>query len=322
MKLSIIIPVYNTGSYLRKCLDSIYKKNPLTANDFEVIAVNDGSTDDSQAILDDYAHRYANFKTFSQANQGQGAARNRAIEVAGGDYIYFLDSDDYIDSAALLRALKKGSDRKANLIVVDYIKVSEDGSLWYSQDKNVYKNLPEEIKAENLLCDFAVRGAICSYVYDRRFLMDKSSLFTEGIYHEDEEFIVRYIAASPSIYNSKETVYYYTQRSGSTVNPITDEKKEKLLKDLLQVGCSIADMSTHAHVAQVKRGLSRKASQIAIGYLIRLYKTKLPKRKKDELLKNFADSPLYPIKTSTLKLSHKMFAFIANPVIRLLEQAR
>lgn len=318
MKLSIIIPVYNTAQFLDRCIESIYKDNPLNTADFEVICVNDGSTDKSQEKLDQYAAKYSNFTALVQFNQGQSAARNRAMEIASGDYLYFLDSDDTLNAAALFKALINGIHHDAGLITVDHIKVDEKGNVCNRQDKNVYKDLPELISGAELLYDYSVRGSIWSYIYDRSLIEDRHISFTEGVYHEDEEFIIKYICSDPMVYNSRQIVYYYTQREGSTVNPTTDLKKKKLLNDLLYVGCSISDMIMPDQAEIMQKGLSRKVSQIAIGFLIRLRRTDLEKKEKEALLRKFISSSLYPIKTTNLKLSHKLFSLIANTVISVI----
>lgn len=101
MKLSIIIPVYNTESYLKRCLESIFNQD-LPLSDYEVIVINDGSTDNSLGILEDFAKRFQNLVLISQQNKGEAATRNKAIEISKGDYIAFVDSDDAIYDATLL----------------------------------------------------------------------------------------------------------------------------------------------------------------------------------------------------------------------------
>ena len=93
-RISIIIPVYNSAKYLRKCLDSVFSQ---TYNDYEVIAINDGSADNSLGILNEYAKQHKNLKIIDNViNLGAGISRNRGIELATGDYVMFVDSDDYI----------------------------------------------------------------------------------------------------------------------------------------------------------------------------------------------------------------------------------
>ena len=225
MKLSIIIPVYNTAQFLDRCIESIYKNNSLDVSEFEVICVNDGSTDQSDQILVELANKHHNIRILRQANSGQSAARNRALEVARGDYVYFLDSDDYIDASALGSSLMASLEKNAEMTIVDYVKVDEVGRQITKQDRNSYEKLSREVTGAELLCEYTVRGAVCCYLCRRDRLEVNKLRFTEGIYLEDEEFMIKLLSKCTRIYNSREQVYYYTQRNGSTVNPMSPEKE-------------------------------------------------------------------------------------------------
>ena len=96
--LSIIIPVYNAEKYLDKCLDNIINQS---FNNYEIILVNDGSTDNSEKIVDDYVNKYSNIIKINKKNGGPGAARDEGLKIARGNYISFVDSDDYVDSNML-----------------------------------------------------------------------------------------------------------------------------------------------------------------------------------------------------------------------------
>ena len=95
VKLSIIIPVYNTEEYLPRCLNSCLEQD-LLANEYEIIAINDGSSDNSLQILNAYALKYPNIRVINQENRGLGATRNRGLNLAIGEYIWFVDSDDWV----------------------------------------------------------------------------------------------------------------------------------------------------------------------------------------------------------------------------------
>ena len=95
MQLSVIIPMYNAEKYIKRCIESVYRQD-LDINNFELLVVNDGSTDNSLEIVKDYFTSYKNIRFFSQKNSGQGAARNLGIKHATGEYILFLDSDDFL----------------------------------------------------------------------------------------------------------------------------------------------------------------------------------------------------------------------------------
>ena len=101
VKLSIIIPVYNTEEYLPRCLNSCLEQD-LLANEYEIIAINDGSSDNSLQILNAYALKYPNIRVINQENRGLGATRNRGLNLAIGEYIWFVDSDDWVLENCLL----------------------------------------------------------------------------------------------------------------------------------------------------------------------------------------------------------------------------
>ena len=108
-KASIIIPVYNGEAYLRQCLDSIASQ---TMKDFEVVCVNDGSTDASGAILSEYASRDTRFRVHSQQTAGVGVARNRGLEISKGEYVLFVDADDELCEADALERLVDLAERE------------------------------------------------------------------------------------------------------------------------------------------------------------------------------------------------------------------
>ncbi len=115
-KVSVIIPVYNTEKYVRQAVESICRQ---TLKDLEIIIVNDGSTDGSMTILEELAAQDERIKLFSQENQGQSAARNFATEKAKGKYIYFMDSDDFLEKDALQLCFEKAVNKNLDFVLFD-----------------------------------------------------------------------------------------------------------------------------------------------------------------------------------------------------------
>lgn len=113
-KVSVILPVYNVSDYLRQCMDSIVGQ---TLKDIEIICVDDGSTDDSLAILKEYEAKDQRVKVIQQANAGAGAARNKGLEIATGEYLSFLDSDDFFEPDMLEKAWSKAHETRAQVVV-------------------------------------------------------------------------------------------------------------------------------------------------------------------------------------------------------------
>ena len=123
-KVSIIVPVYNSGKYLKTCLDSLVNQ---TLKDIEIIAVDDCSTDNSLLILMDYAKKYHNIKVYhNRENLGQGASRNRGLDIARGEYIGFVDSDDYIRYTMYEDMYKAAVNNSAPLVSVLLLYVMDD----------------------------------------------------------------------------------------------------------------------------------------------------------------------------------------------------
>ena len=116
MKVSVIVPVYNVEKYLDKCLDSLANQ---TLKDLEIIIVNDGSPDNSEDIIKKYTKKYKNFKYYKKENGGLSSARNYGIKYASGDYIAFLDSDDYVKSDMYEKMYEKAIKGNYDLVVCD-----------------------------------------------------------------------------------------------------------------------------------------------------------------------------------------------------------
>ena len=126
MELTIIIPVYNVENHLSRCLDSIFVGNNIDG-EFEVIAVDDGSTDNSYGILQEYAFRYKQLKIYHQENQGSSVARNKALDVATGKYIMFVDSDDFVEKDSINTILQEAIKTDIDILFYDFNVISEDG---------------------------------------------------------------------------------------------------------------------------------------------------------------------------------------------------
>lgn len=141
MKISVIIPVYNAEKYLYKCLDSIINQ---TYKEWEVIAIDDGSQDNSYSILLEYASRDMRFKIFSHKNQGPGYTRNKAIEKVTGDYIVFLDSDDYIADNYFEELVACVKLNNSDVVFVDIIQEKPNGKLIKYETMSKYKNCSKD----------------------------------------------------------------------------------------------------------------------------------------------------------------------------------
>jgi len=151
MKFSLILPVYNVDRFLQECLDSIVKQ---TFNDFEVICIDDGSTDNSSEILKQYRNKYEYFKVITQENKGQGIARNIGIDEAKGEYICFIDPDDYISEFYIEELSKICNKTCADVIQFNFKYIYDNGTTKYCNKSEMieeYSNIElHKIKNYNL----------------------------------------------------------------------------------------------------------------------------------------------------------------------------
>ena len=213
MKISVIVPVYNVEAYLRECLDSLVNQ---TIDDYEIIAVDDGSTDGSPAILAEYADRFPKLiRIITVENGGQGRARNFGIDEAQGEYLAFIDSDDYISSVMLERMYCLAKEKDSNIVACDFIQVNSDAS------KLV---LPATLK-EDIILSFA--GSASNKIF-RRSAVGKIR-FPEHLKYEDFEFSAKMIALSAGIEYLREPLYFYRCGQISTMHNQNSEMNLDIL---------------------------------------------------------------------------------------------
>lgn len=246
LSLSVIIPVYNVEKYLSKCLDSVLVDNEFTG---QVVCVNDGSTDGSAAILDVYAEKYPNIEIITQKNSGLSAARNAGLDRATGDYVFFLDSDDWV---------MPGSNKK----VMNHI---EGEDVIYFNAKKYYETTQtydgdcaiEELRHMDGQAYFAaIYGqprnmpcvCVCGGFYRRLFLKENHLYNEPRIYHEDNYFTPQVLLAAKNVSSINEYVYVYRVREGS----ITDSVTKKHIEDMLFIARNLyAKYAEQGNVQQV-----------------------------------------------------------------------
>ena len=244
-QFSIILPVYNVAPYLEQCLNSIVNQ---TLKEIEIICIDDGSTDNSLEILKRYAEKDKRFIVISQDNQGPGIARNNALKIARGDYIVFVDPDDWIENNALEELYKAFKTTKSEVIEFNYYEYNE-----YS-DKTRYINLAKRMKKNfgyNLAsihyyswqhikngCLHKLDMHVWARAYSREFLKRAEAVFAPTKHGEDHLFADIVVLNANKIYYIDKYLYNYRCRKGSAVNKRSKDnfcifQNCKLLKDYL-----------------------------------------------------------------------------------------
>lgn len=227
MILSIIIPVFNVEKYVERCLVSCINQNISTC-DYEIIVINDGSTDNSLDVIERIADQYSNIKVFNQANMGLSVARNVGMSYASGDYFMFVDSDDWISPNCLCSLVKKLNQEKPDALAICAA--------------NVINGVPERrmsyVDESPISGCQLLRSGIspCApfSIWNAAFLKKNNLSFYEGIYHEDSEFTPRAYYLAQKVSFTNELIYFVYQNP----NSITRSVNPKKAFDLVNVVCS------------------------------------------------------------------------------------
>ena len=221
-KISVIIPCYNVEKYLRQCLDSVINQ---TLKEIEIICINDGSTDSTLQILEEYAGHDNRIRIISQENQGQSVARNKGLDIAFGEFIAFIDSDDsFLYNNALETALKTFTNDIDFINFGIFLNIEPDVKTKI-KDKDVNPKLSGKIKiCENIMYQTPVYA--CNKIF-RKSIIDKYALrFPVGLLFEDCVFTYSYLAISNYGYYLNDKFYSYLIRKGSTMNSLNKSNKK------------------------------------------------------------------------------------------------
>ena len=225
-KLSVIIPVYNVENYLRECLDSIINQ---TVKDIEIICVDDGSTDSSPDILKEYQNKDSRIRIITKENGGQASARNLGIKEAQGEYIAFIDSDDFIEAEMLEKLYTKANDNNLDIAmckIATYDNQTKEikDNVWYYM-LGVFRDFEKDIFNHKDTKEFTCHIAVTPYnkIYKTTLLKENNILFPEGLIFEDEKFFYDTYLRAKRVSIVDEFLYYYRiNRKGSTVDTIKD----------------------------------------------------------------------------------------------------
>lgn len=219
--ISVIIPVFNTACYLPDCLDSILNQ---TLDNIEIICINDGSTDNSLEILEYYQKKDNRIKIINKANGGQGIARNIGMDNAVGEYIAFVDSDDFIKEDMFEKLYNSSKRHNLDLVMCKVASFDEltneiNDSLWY-YSLGIFNDFEKDVFSHKDTRDFTCEISVTPYnkLYKNSFIKKNNIRFAENLIFEDEVFFYEVYLKANKVSIVNETLYYYRiNRKGSTV---------------------------------------------------------------------------------------------------------
>lgn len=211
IKVSVIIPVYNTEDYLKECIESLVNQ---TLREIEILIVNDGSTDSSLEIMKEFKNKYPNIiKIFDKVNGGQASARNYALPFALGEYLGFVDSDDWVDSTMYEEMYEKAEKEDADIVICDMVDHFPDRTVCYPSSRFENK--------------FKVTPSACNKLFKRSLV--KEDVFPVGLWYEDFEFTTMQLMKTDCISVIHKGLYHCHCREVSTMYNNNSEKNQDIL---------------------------------------------------------------------------------------------
>ena len=226
IKVSVIVPVFNTEKYLEKCLNSLINQ---TLQDIEIICINDGSTDKSADIIKKFTNKDSRFKLINQENKKQGAARNAGMKIAKGEYIGFVDSDDWVDLEYYEKLYNAAKKYNADMALATNIRTG------HGKDKKRL-NITEEKFVTTLqdkidVCQQWKNECPTNKIYRHSMLKNNNITWPEGVYCEDKLFTIKAVYYANSIVTVPDINYYYYRNPNSTVNSKAQKHYKQLKLD-------------------------------------------------------------------------------------------
>ncbi len=297
-RISIIIPLYNAKKYIANCLDSILGSD-LPQGSYEIIVVNDGSTDGCGHIVESYAAKHPIISLFNQENQGQSVARNLGIDYARGEYIWCIDCDDMVDGQLSPILYILDSLPGIDVVAVKLQKVSEKGVALGIECAQ--PNITHDIKMSGR--DAVIQGydpsSVCALIIRKELLQSKSLKFKPGITHQDVHLSYRLMAQAENVIFTNLMPYRYIIHPSSTSQSVNPEKKKKYVSDDVII---IKDFQQLANKMTDDRDLSatiyNRSQNILLGLLLDLRRNKStwkPWGINDYVISRLKEEGLYPV---------------------------
>jgi glycosyltransferase involved in cell wall biosynthesis len=254
--------MYNVEKYIGKCLDSCVNQD-LPLYDYEIIVINDGSQDNSLMIAQKALEGFNNATIYSQKNMGLSHARNKGLSLAKGEYVWFIDSDDWIKNNCLNDIYNqcKGKD----VLLLGYIRVNETNSEYSDcvKEKEGVHNGVVFLNENKYVCPAQM------YVIRRSFLITNNLHFVEGIYHEDMEFTPRMLLKAEKMCALNYPVYYFLKRANSITTSFNPQKAYDLLyvaSSLSKICTSLSQIETRKTINNIISTAINNALNIAMSF--------------------------------------------------------
>ena len=314
MKLSIIVPVYNVEKYIKKCLESILDQD-LSKDAYEIIVINDGSTDASYSIAKKYADSNRNLKLLTQKNKGLSATRNRGVTEAEGKYIYFVDSDDFIAPNVLKILLDTLEENDLEMLAFNLLKVDVNFEIKKSIQAVSNIKLSKIVDGVTFIADRGFDPGSCWFIIQKEFLLKTGLKYVEGRMLEDVIFNAHLFPLIHRIAFRPIDVYYYVIHQESIMRNTEPVHYLKLIEDyefalikLNDVINSLQDKIPSNAICKM-----RNLQSIFLLFLfIRVMRSSLEPLAIRSMVERLKNKEMYPIRDFDGNLKNRIMRFVIN----------
>lgn len=274
--LSWIVPAYNVEAYVIQCLQSLVSVG-LEDDECEILVIDDGSTDNTLSVIKDFACNYPKIKIYTQENHGLSSTRNRAIELAKGDYIHFVDSDDFvINGKQLIRCIKFAVENNLDILTFGYNKLSVNGNpLDFEHGKVDKLAFSDVMNGSTLWRNYSMVYSVWRYIIKRQFIIDNKLRFVQDILLEDFQFNLNTFFLAKRCARTEAIIYSYRYNPNSIMHTTSKEVQLKLIKsyianakyslDFLNNGCFV-------FCNEEKEMIKERGNEMLLYGLIRAFK--------------------------------------------------
>lgn len=314
--LSIIVPVYNSSKYLKRCVESCFSQG-FNSEEFEILLCNDGSIDNSLQIANDLQSKYNCIRVFSQENSGAGIARNLGLDYAYGKYVMFVDSDDYINSIDLRKFIQTAENNNLDVLRFAFKIYDKKGNYTITCEsqfdvEHIYSGI------DAVLMNYTI-GSACGTLFKRDFLIESGIRFRGDMAHEDCEFMLRLIPKAKRLMVTSVCLYTYCWNENSTDRNKSATNIIRLKQSDIVVAKSYHDTADFfPDENPLNEFYHRKGNSLVVQFLISLIgnKSGLSLKNKMELIDFAKSKGVYPMeKFRTLSWKTTLLQIILNQSI-------
>ena len=324
MRLSIIIPAYNVEKYINYCLTSLYHQD-INEKDYEVLIINDGSTDNTLVIANEFAKKHNNILVFSQSNSGVGAARNKGLTMAKGQYVYFIDPDDYLAKNVLGYILKILQEQHLDILAFN----TKATDLYSLTESNANTTKIDDIKictGIEYIEKNKYKNEIWWYVINRKFLIKSGTYFIEGRWMEDAIFTASLFLKAQYVAHIQLDVYRHVRVPNSAMTNTESSHYKKVIYDNANAATVYYNLMNSIKPNQeFKKAIMRlKVRQESFVFFLiaRSLKSSLTYNQLSKILDEMKLVNAYPLKNFTTidysEFKYKLITLIFNSKVLLL----